>query len=309
MKLLRLLVLLAISPLLAVAAQAKTTYVEGHDGVPLAVTVVGPEEGPEILFLHGIGMGADSFNPQLQSELAHKYRMVAFDLRGHGMSGKPSDPEAYTQREVWAGDVERVIAATGLKRPVIVAWSYGTLVTSDYLLAHGTDGISGLVLVSALGGLVVPVPSDTPPDPEVMAQMAKYYKLRASVSLADQEQSVDILAPLLYEQTEDGPSKEWRDRARLLGLIVPPYAQAPLRSHPSDNGELVEQLAETPVLVVHGIKDFAVNPVDAANLKSLLPQTQIVAVDPGGHSPFAERPDLFNQTISAFVDQAWSIDE
>ncbi|QIG53607.1 alpha/beta hydrolase [Altererythrobacter sp. BO-6] len=294
-----------LSLLTGSVAQAETFYVEGYQGVPLAVTVEGPEDGPEILFLHGIGMGADSFSPQLRSDLATRYRMVVFDLRGHGMSGKPSEAEAYTLRDVWAGDVSRVIAATGLKRPIVVAWSYGTLVTADFLLAEGTDSVSGLVMVSALGGLVTPTPQAAPIDPQVTQDMAEYYNLRQSVSLTDQEAAVSILAPLLYEATEDGPSREWQERARLLGLMVPPYAQPFLRKHPSDNLALLPQLKETPLLVVHGVSDFAVNPADIATLQAYLPQARVLTVDPGGHSPFAERPETFNAALAAFVDENW----
>ncbi len=300
-------VALALSQLIIPVAHAETFYVEGHGGVPLAVTVEGPSDGPEILFLHGIGMGAESFSPQLHSELAKRYRMVAFDLRGHGMSGKPDDAEAYTSREVWAHDVKQVMAATGLKRPIVVAWSYGTLVSADYLFREGTEKVSGLVLVSALGGLVPQTAPAEAPDPQVMADMARYYELRQSVSLADQDAALKILAPLLYEVTEEGPSAEWQDRARILGLMVPPYAQPHLRLHPNANGDLLPQLRETPLLVVHGASDFAVNPADVSTLKKALPQAQVLTLHPGGHSPFAERPAAFNAALAAFTDEHWRI--
>lgn len=299
------IIAVALSPLASSIAYAETFYVAGHEGVPLAVTVEGPEDGPEVLFLHGIGMGAESFSPQLRSELAGRFRMVAFDLRGHGMSGKPHQAEAYNTRDAWAADVKRVIETTGLRRPIVVAWSYGTLVAADFLLAEGPDDISGLVMISALGGLVQQTARETPPDPQIMADMARYYRLRSSASLADQDAAVRLLAPLLFERTENGPSDTWQEHARILGLMVPPYAQAHLRQHPNDNAELVSQLGETPLLVVHGASDFAVNPADICTLKQALPQTQVLRVDPGGHSPFAEQPSLFNTALAAFINEYW----
>lgn len=297
---------LLVLPLAPAQAEADTFYVEGHGSVPLSVTVTGPEDGPEVLFLHGIGMGADSFSPQLNSELAERYRMVAIDLRGHGMSGKPHKAEAYTLREVWAEDVRRVIAATGLKKPVIVAWSYGTLVTADYLLAEGGDAISGLIMVGAHGGIAPPSPRNEPPDPAVMAEMARYYQLRASSSLADQQAALEILAPYLYEVTETGPSKEWQSRARILGLMVPPYAQPHLRAHPMDNAALAAVLAETHVMLVHGTRDFAVTPADVEAAKKAIPHLEVHTVVGGGHSPFAEDPARFNALLAGFVDENWS---
>lgn len=299
--------LLGLSQLFGGLAHAETFYVEGHGGVPLAVTVEGPEDSPEVLFLHGIGMGAESFSNQLRSDLSKRYRMVAFDLRGHGMSGKPSEANAYISREVWAADVRKVIEATGLKKPIVVAWSYGTLVGADFLLAEGKDKVSGLIMVSALGGLVPQTARETPPDPKVMADLARYYELRKRAALADQDAAVDLLAPLLFEVTENGPSGEWKERARILSLMVPPYAQPYLREHPSNNANLLSQLDRTPLLVIYGASDFAVNPADISTLKEALPQTQVLKFDPGGHSPFAEQPSLFNAALAAFIDENWRI--
>ncbi|WP_394728641.1 alpha/beta fold hydrolase [Altererythrobacter sp. GH1-8] len=298
--------LLLLSQLIVAPANAETFYVEGHGGVPLAVTVTGPEDGPEILFLHGIGMGAESFAPQMQSELAQRYRMVAFDLRGHGMSGKPHEAEAYTPREVWAEDVSRVMKATGLRRPVIVAWSYGTLVTADYFFLTQNNTVSGVVMVGAHGGIAPPSAPADPPDPQVMEQMARYYALRSSPALADQRQSIELLAPYLYEITEDGPSDDWKESARILGLLVPPYAQPHLRAHPMDNAALAPLLSHIPVLLVHGTKDFAVNPADVVAAKEAIPHLQVKTFVDAGHSPFAERPDAFNAMLAEFVDAAQS---
>ena len=110
----------------ASATHARSFYVEGAGGVPLATTDIGPVDAPGVLFLHGIGHGRESFRDQFDSELTKKYHFVAFDLRGHGMSGKPSRAEDYAGAQTWAEDVARVMDATKLTRPVVVAWSYGT---------------------------------------------------------------------------------------------------------------------------------------------------------------------------------------
>ncbi len=51
--------------LFAGSAVGRTFYVPGAGGVPLSVTDVGVNSGPEVLFLHGIGQGQASFRPQL----------------------------------------------------------------------------------------------------------------------------------------------------------------------------------------------------------------------------------------------------
>ena len=59
--------------------------------------------------------------------------MVTYDLRGHGNSDKPLEPERYRDSKAWGDEVQAVMDATGLKRPVLVGWSYGGRVMADYL--------------------------------------------------------------------------------------------------------------------------------------------------------------------------------
>lgn len=297
---------LALAQLAIAPALAETRYIEGEGGVPLAMTVTGPADGPEILFIHGLGMGAESFAPQFESDLAKHFRLVAFDLRGHAMSGKPWDADAYTASKVWAADVARVIEASGLRKPVIVGWSYGTLVAADYLREKGNDHISGLVLVSALGGFVPFIPPSEAPDPEILAQLTRSRELRQSPSFADQLEAVEIVTPMLVG--DEAPAG-WIDNARILGMMVPPYAQAALRKHPMDNGDLVPLLREIPVLVLHGERDPSIPPSMLSAFLKEVSNASSRKFDNAGHSPFAEQPEAFNRELARFVEAHWSIEK
>ena len=275
---------------------ARSFYVTGTDGVPLAVSEVGPKEAPAILFLHGLGQGRESFAPQFSSNLATKYHLVAFDLRGHAMSGKPWDEAAYTNSETWAGDVRRVIAATGLTRPVIVAWSYGTMVAADYIRAEGAQAVSGLVLVSALGGLV----EGTRPTGPVPPNLVRSRQLRANPELADQREAQRLVAPYLTART---PSRDWSRNAQAMGLMVPPFADVALRKHKAMNRDLVAKI-DVPVLVILGKRDTSIQEKVVNELVAELPRASVSRFDGSGHSPFAEDPERFNLELSKFVDNA-----
>jgi non-heme chloroperoxidase len=62
--------------------------------------------------------------------------MVAIDLRGHCASEKPTNAESYNNSKVWADDINAVIKAKNLKKPIIVGWSYGGFIISDYVGQH-----------------------------------------------------------------------------------------------------------------------------------------------------------------------------
>ena len=60
-----------------------------------------------------------------------------------------STPRAYVDARLWADDLNAVIEQLGLDRPVLVAWSYGGYVVTDYLAAYGEAAIAGVDLVGA----------------------------------------------------------------------------------------------------------------------------------------------------------------
>ena len=106
--------------------------------------------GPEILFIHGFSQSHLSWIKQVtNSELAKEFHMVTYDLRGHGNSDKPLEPERYKTGKYWADELQAVMDATGLQRPVLAGWSYGGRIMADYLTTHGTAKLAGLNYVDA----------------------------------------------------------------------------------------------------------------------------------------------------------------
>jgi pimeloyl-ACP methyl ester carboxylesterase len=67
----------------------------------------------------------------MNSSLAGDYRLIAVDMRGHGLSEKPTN--GYNDSKLWADDVNAVIQGLNLDHPVLSGWSYGPLVFLDYI--------------------------------------------------------------------------------------------------------------------------------------------------------------------------------
>ena len=63
----------------------------GGGGTRLHVREWGRRDAPPILFVHGWSQHHLAFRRQFESALADEFRLVAFDLRGHGMSAAPGD--------------------------------------------------------------------------------------------------------------------------------------------------------------------------------------------------------------------------
>jgi len=90
----------------------KTHTVTGG-GLELHVEETGSSDGKPILFIHGFSQCRLARNQQLHSDLANDFRLIAMDIRGHGLSEKPRD--VYGDSQLWADDVQAVITTLGLQ--------------------------------------------------------------------------------------------------------------------------------------------------------------------------------------------------
>lgn len=100
---------------------------------------------PTVLAIHGSAGMAHTFGA-LAERLAPTVRFVGVDLRGHGFSDKP--PAGY-DLERHVEDIRQLIAALGLRRPVLLGHSAGGTVAA--FVAAAAD-VQGLVLLEAMIG-------------------------------------------------------------------------------------------------------------------------------------------------------------
>ena len=274
--------------------------VEGAGGVPLNVVTAGDPGSPAILFIHGIGQSHYSFVRQLDSDLADDFFLVAFDLRGHGASGKPWATEAYSESEVWAQDVAAVIAATRLDRPVVVAWSYGTLVAMDYVREFGTTGLAGINLTGAQAALR-PFRMPAADDPNV----AEFVRLRERQLSPDLIDNIRASEKMVRWLTAAPVPERHRQLFQAIGLMLPAYARRAMVGRQFDNQDLVEQLS-LPVLLSLGQQDNPMQLEDGVELAASNDNMNLSVYEGAGHSVFFEQPQRFNAELRRLVEQARS---
>jgi pimeloyl-ACP methyl ester carboxylesterase len=115
----------------------KSYRIIGGGGTTLCVEESGNRAGRPVLFIHGYSQCRLAWKKQLDSELTRDLRLVAMDLRGHGLSEKPRD--VYGDSRLWADDVAAVITELELERPILCGWSYGGVIICDCVRYHGED--------------------------------------------------------------------------------------------------------------------------------------------------------------------------
>lgn len=275
--------------------QGKTEFVKSPDGVTLAVVEWGNPDGAEVVLIHGAGQSHLCFVKQIDSELARDFRLIAFDLRGHGGSDKPATPASYQNDRVWADDVAAVLDAKRLQRPVLVGWSLGARIIRQYLMHHGDARLSGIVLAAAR-----PIE-----DPRTAG--SKPYFLapeRARDLIARIEASADFLRACFERQ----PSTAEFETALAYNMLAPHEIRLAIMQWAVDPATATRVLGavKVPTLVIHGDADAVILPGAARMTAEAIPGA-VLSMFPGcGHSPFFEDGARFNAELSTFVNAAWS---
>ena len=100
-----------------------------------------------VMFLHSFGGSTAHWNDQ-REHLQTTRRTVAFDFRGHGRSGPPSDNNY--SAESMAQDIAAVADSLGLERFVLVGHSMGGSAAVAYTAEH-PERVAGLVLAGTPG--------------------------------------------------------------------------------------------------------------------------------------------------------------
>jgi len=108
------------------------------DGVEIAYDDVGPREARAALLIHGFASNRyeawkrTGWYPAFERR---GQRLVAYDQRGHGESGKPHDPDAYGGERLIADAVE-LMDHLGLERVDLFGYSMGSRVAAGVARTH-----------------------------------------------------------------------------------------------------------------------------------------------------------------------------
>jgi pimeloyl-ACP methyl ester carboxylesterase len=128
--------------------------VTADDGVGLYVEVDGPKDAElTVVFCHGLVLSQDCWRFQ-RAAFAHRARLVFYDQRGHGRSGRGAPGSATIEQ--LGRDLYRVLAETAPEGPIVlVGHSMGGMTIMALAEAHPDlflDRVVGVGLVSSSAG-------------------------------------------------------------------------------------------------------------------------------------------------------------
>lgn len=282
--------LAALLLLVTLHAQARDYIATAPDGVTLAVQESGNPDGVPVIFIHGLLGSRLNWSEQLASPQLQGYRLITYDLRGHGLSAKPTGTRAYSDGRRWADDLRAVMQAAQVHKPVLVGWSLGGAVISNYLAAYGDQDLAGAVYVD---GVIELAPEQITAHPDI-------YRDLISSDLRTHLDAINAFLRLCFQTPPPAPVLErllanaamasWDMQRGVQSMTVP--AAEGLRA------------ARVPLLLLYGEQDALVRTGPAiARAVALNPRIQSKRYARSGHAPFLEEPQRFNRDLAAFIAQ------
>ena len=265
-----------------------THEILGGGGLKLCAREWGNPQGPALLFIHGWSQSDLCWLNQVRGDLANIFRIVTFDLRGHGLSEKPTGPEHYADGQLWADDIAAVIGQTGLEQPTLVAWSYGGYIVADYLRAYGDARIGGVNLVGAAVILKPPTFDHIGPG---------FLENAPDMCVPDLFTNIAATRRFLRACTSRPLDDDEMAAAFAWNMAVPPAVRGALLSRKLDGSAALASIS-VPVLVTHGQDDAIVLPSMAEHTLNVCPAATVSWHDNVGHMPFWEASDRFDRELA-----------
>ena len=267
----------------------KAHTVKGGGGLRLHVREWGNVSGPPILFIHGWSQNHLCWEKQVESALAGEFRLVAYDLRGHGMSDAPLEPGHYTDGRLWAEDVAAIVDQLGLVRPVLVGWSYGAFVICDYVRVYGQDRIAAIEFVegvtrlgeSSFGTLIGP----------------GFLDHFVDATADDLPTNIRAMRSFVRTCTAKPLSSDEFETALCWNIVVPAQIRANLAAREMDFDDVL-RVIEVPMLVTHGRADSVVLSAMAEHVLATCATAEASWYDGVGHAPHLEEPERFNRELA-----------
>ena len=280
-------------------------------GVELDVATAGDPAAPAIILLHGFPESHRTWRHQIP-ELAKTHFVIAPDQRGFARSSKPEGVEAYTPDKT-VGDLLALATHFGKDRFTLVGHDWGGAIAWMAALQH-PNRVERLIIVNAPHPFVF---QKSLFDDMEQRAASQYIRLFRNPGLEQQLAAMGLGAffdtsfakhadPALLAPEREAYLDEWGQPGAMTSMLnwyrasainVPAMDETPERPAFLDGPFPPPQM---PVLVIWGMGDTALLPVQLEGLDALVPDLKIVKVDAGHFVPW-ENPKAVTEAIQGWL--------
>jgi non-heme chloroperoxidase len=267
------------------------------DGTTIFYKDWGPRDGRPIVFHHGWPLSADDWDNQMLFFLAHGYRVIAHDRRGHGRSSQSATGH---DMDTYAADVIALTDALDLKDACHIGHSTGGGEVARYVARAKPGRVAKAVLVGAVPPVMVKSESNPGGLP-----IETFDAFREALAANRAQFYIEVPSGPFYgfnrpgAKVSQGLIDNWW-RQGMMGAANAHYECIKAFSE-TDFTEDLKQIG-VPVLVCHGTDDQIVPYDDSAPLTAELLKNGILKTYEGlPHGMLSTNPETLNPDILAFL--------
>lgn len=266
-------------------------HILGRAGSNIHSWISGPENGPLVVFTHGATLDHHMFDAQIEPLNAAGYRVLTWDMRGHGQS-KPMGADFSLQMAT--EDLVAVLDQVAIESAVFIGHSFGGFVTQEMMSHHpervtalGVIGCTDMAKQSATA--LIQVASKVLPHLLPLFSLQSFRKRTVEhVSLKDE------VTRYAYEATGRLSKEEF--------ITVIMAGVAGLSSDARGRASVIAR----PFLLTHGEQDKANNgiyPRSAPEWARKEPHCTYKVVPQAGHTANQDNPEAFNAILLRFLQE------
>jgi len=254
-----------------------------------AYDLLGPRDAPVVVLIHGLGLTGDSTWGPIAPVLARGYRVLCYDLPGHGDSALPDDRVTLTTLS------EQLIALLddlSIDQAALVGFSLGGMINRRCAIDH-PDRVSALATLNA--------PHDRGEEQQrLVEQRAR------DTAAGGPSAGIDVT---LARWFTEGFRRDHASRVEAVRDIVLANDPANYAAHRRVLAEGVRELIApepplaVPILVMTCEHDSGSTPEMSRAIAAETPGAETVIVPRLQHLGLVERPELFSKPVLDFLDR------
>jgi pimeloyl-ACP methyl ester carboxylesterase len=281
----------------AVAAPAKGSdrYAE-NGGVKIHYVVQG--QGPLVVLIHGFPDYWATWKPLMKTLNAAGYRTAALDLRGYNLSDKPQGEAAYAMPNL-VGDVAAVIKAEGQPNATVIGHDWGAAIAWNVAMSR-PDAVNKLIIMS------VPHPAGMARElaTNKAQQEGSNYARNFQKAGSEKMLTAEGLAGWVKDPKEKPGYVEAFKRSDFGAMMNYYRANYPKGTGADVTGPASFPPIKVPVLVIHGMKDTALNAAGHnGTWEHVEADTTILMAPTAGHFVQHDAEALVNRTIRDWLNE------
>ncbi|WP_411722052.1 alpha/beta fold hydrolase [Mycetocola sp.] len=254
--------------------------------------------GQPVVLIHGYPLDGNSWEKQSRALLDAGFRVITYDGRGFGRSGRPTT--GYDS-DTFASDLNALFETLDLRDAVLVGFSMGSGEVARYLGTYGSRRVAKAAFLASLGPCLLQ--SDDNPDG---VPQAVFDEISAN-AVADRFAWFDEFFSNFYNLDENLDSRmsaaavrgSWNVATSASWFAAAAVVPTWLTDFRGDIPKI-----DVPALILHGTAD-RILPIDstARPLSKLLPNADYVEIEGAPHGLLWTHADEVNEALLAFLKE------